>query len=169
MNCEKTTIVSHAYTSILEQGTLTPAVVCRDICMQELSGPCYLGFILYCKGVFLLPCHLLSPPLLYLFPLVVGSDPRSYNRLFSPLLSTVRALQFIAKTLQSFLPSSSRVELPTHASRCHQSTPSSSSCFIFLQKKSNLTTVGIRTPGSTTLLRGTIVNRTDGIHKNLYI
>ena len=44
-----------------------------------------------------------------------NSDPGSQSRLFSPLPTTVRAFIFIARRVQHFLPSSTRVEfcLPT--------------------------------------------------------
>ena len=55
------------------------------------------------------PSHLLSSPLFSLLP-SRNSDPGWHSRLFSPLPITVRALHFIARMCQLFLPSSTRVD-----------------------------------------------------------
>ena len=54
--------------------------------------------------------HSLSSPLSYFSLPTRSSDPRSQSTLSSPLPTTVRAFPFIARILQPFLPSSTRVE-----------------------------------------------------------
>ena len=127
-----------------------------------------MSYTIYIPGTivfFIFPSHLCSSPFilspsyfclvcLFLFfsiPFIIfallslslhsrNSDPGSQSRLFSPLPTTVRAFIFIARRVQHFLPSSTRVEfcLPTLLSALGNN-------WCLSRKKALCACVGVRT------------------------
>ena len=111
--------ISESVTSKNKRGERNQTVAlerrCRDLSIDVFYAP-ILCFILICSP------HPLSSHFSFPFALPTrSSDPASLSRLFSPVPTTVRALVFFPRRLQSFLPSSSRIESRTiQLTRCRE-------------------------------------------------
>ena len=121
----------------------TAAVIQRQPC-SKLSPLCLCSFF-----SFFCSFHLLCSHFLPLFSLLGhNSDPGPLSRLFSPLPTTVRAFVFIARSLQSFLPSSTRIDFsasghgvcvwPVHSNRRSNHSNTSTSNATIKPTSSNL-------------------------------
>ena len=70
-----------------------------------------------CFSFFGHPIHYRYPRTTFAPPPSSNSDPRSHSGPFSPLLTTVPTFIFIARRIQLFFPSSTRVELLIYVAR----------------------------------------------------